>query len=456
MNRFLEARPRKGFTLTEVLMAMFVMAIGMISLLALFPAAFQQAKWALDSEQVARAAANAQSMTEVPHMQVNAAGLVTGTATSVRNDDNYRPAFGNNNAGMPWKQLGYNASTIPAIATELGTRLGRTTFLVNYDTLTEPTAPAFRWTFDTNVYALGNVPNSLVKLPPVFVDPLVADLYIENAFTNLPYHVGADLLSCVPFRRGSNSVTGTRRPLWSVGIPRFSLSRYKNDVDPAGIRRTIETSMGDEINFDTNGQPLLTAGQFARQQRFTWAYLCQWPDYNTPDVCEVTAVMFNSRPQLTGLSATPPGEVTYTGTIVSPIFTKGLTQATIILGTSPQPINTKVGDWVMDSTFILPEYDPTPIAVAAAPGTGIPPTTAPFLDRISTIPYPAGGRNLLPGLVGGHFYKILDISAVQGVSPNLFQTITIDRPAKSDGLSATFIAGIADVITKSVGRMPQR
>ena len=47
MNRIPETR--KGFTLTEVLMAMFVMAIGMISLLALFPVAFHNAKWALDN-----------------------------------------------------------------------------------------------------------------------------------------------------------------------------------------------------------------------------------------------------------------------------------------------------------------------------------------------------------------------------------------------------------------------
>ncbi|HQR06050.1 MAG TPA: prepilin-type N-terminal cleavage/methylation domain-containing protein [Gemmatales bacterium] len=442
MIRFPEARPRKGFTLTEVLMAMFVMAIGMISLLALFPAAFQQAKWALDNEQVARAAANAQSMTEMPHMTVGTFGgmpLVSGTAQSVRNDDTYRPETVNSN--LLWKN-------VPVPVTS---QLGRTYFLFD--------SAAGAWTFNTN---LGSAPvgsTARVRFPPVLVDPAVASIpsYVDTAAYNgtlLPFHIGAYDTAKVPF--GLLAAGGTGRI--SVGVPRFSMSQYTTDTGAIALRMQTEISMGDEINFDTNGQPLTAAGQFARQRRFSWAYLCNWNDYKTPEICEVTAVVFNSRPDFIGTF--PAGEVTYNSTIpvssaagidaFGRVFVKGLTQAVVKLP-SAEPMKLKTGDWIFDNTFILPEYN-----------DAFPLEKVPFLDTYDpafAYTFPSGSGNTLhPGLVGGHFYKVLDISEVrrEPFAGQYYQTITIDRPAKSDGFSATIFSGIADVITKSVGKMPQR
>ena len=85
---------------------------------------------------------------------------------------------------------------------------------------------------------------------------------------------------------------------------------------------------------------------------------------------------------------------------------------------------------------------------------------APFIDEYHPLAVyvtsAAPLRVLRPGLVGGHFYKILDISPVQVVGGAFYQTITLDRPARSDGFSACYISGIADVIVKGLGRMPQR
>lgn len=444
MTRSLEARPRQGFTLTEVLMAMFVMAIGMISLLALFPAAFQQAKWALDNEQVARAAANAQSMTEMPHMAVGTSGglpLLGGTTQSVRNDDLYRPET--SNASLFFRFPG------PIVGPALG---GRTTFLI------DPGTGA--WTFSTNTdltaYAGIAPAGARVKFPPVFVDPSVATTFIDLA-TNVPYFVGADNAVNLPF--GTRAAGGIFPPRLTVGIPRSSMSQYVNDTGSLILRMQTETSMGDEINFDTNGQPLLAAGQFARQRRFTWAYMCTWPDYKTPELCEVSAVMFNSRPDFPGTF--PSGEKTY-GSIIpvssaagidgtGKVFVKGLNQAAIHLP-SAQPANLKAGDWILDSTFILPDYDPA-----------FPNEKLPFLDTFVaapvTFPQPIGPpHQLYFGLLGGQFYKVLDVSEVrrEPFAGAYYQTFILDRPAKSDGYSATIFTGVTDVITKSVGRMPQR
>ncbi len=485
MIRLNKARLRKGFTLTEVLMAMFVMAIGMISLLALFPAAFQQAKWALDNEQVARAGSNAQSMTEMAHMpvvhQLGRLPIVGTTTQSVRDDDLYRPSTGNGN--MSWRLLASNADA-PDISA-LTTKLGRNTYLMNE----VPVGTGnYIWTFNTDktLSILGST--AKVKLPPVFVDPVIASNPAFNSLLpfvtrnpnptppafnvapGLPFHVGVNTQddgltlphapfgfinpAALPVLAAYTNVNF--RPPWSIGLPRSTMSQYLVDTGAVILRMQTEVSMGDEINFDTNGQPLVSSGQFARQRRFTWAYMCSWPDYRTPDVCEVTAVMFNSRPDMTGLSTAPAGEANYTGFPQAALdagiegaannfgrcFVKGLTQAAIRL-TSPQPINARVGDWILDNTFILPEYD-----------SSNPSVTVPFLDEF--IPNVLAPTNLRPGLVGGQFYKIMDISEVRSVGGIFYQTITIDRPAKSDGFSANILTGVADVITKSVGRMPQR
>ncbi|MFT3879085.1 MAG: prepilin-type N-terminal cleavage/methylation domain-containing protein [Gemmatales bacterium] len=444
MIRFPEARPRRGFTLTEVLMAMFVMAIGMISLLALFPAAFQQAKWALDNEQIARAAANAQSSTEIPHMTVATVGgmsmMSSGTAQSVRNDDLYRPET--NNASLMWRSL------VPLTGPALG---GRTMFLIDTGT----GLGAGTWTFSTDLAA--NVPaGTRVKFPPVFVDPPTAISFFEPT-SRIPYHVGVDNatnnLTYIPF--GTRAAGGTGR--LTVGIPRSSMSQY--GVDPGfALRMQTELSMGDEINFDTNGQPLQVAGQFSRQRRFTWGYMCTWSDYKNPELCEVSAVVYNSRPVFPGTF--PTGETTYGSNIPvssaagidgnGKVFVKGLTQAAIAL-TSAQPSTLKVGDWILDSTLILPDYDPA-----------FPTEKLPFLDTFvaATVPFTsgAGTHNLHFGLAGGQFYKVLDISEVrkEPFAGAYYQTITLDRPAKSDGFTATVMTGISDVITKSMGKMPQR
>lgn len=494
-----QSEARNGFTLTEVLMALFVMAIGMISLLALFPAGYIQARWALDNEQVARGAANAQSMTEVPHTGVvypfvnpnpipllNPTPLVFSTPTSIRNDDYYAPNSGNGNSC--WLMC---ANAVPGT---LSSRINQNTFLKL------PSALGGTWTYNTSIINAPRPVNSStgapiltssrVKYPPVFVDPFIGDSFIDNGtfpppfppppqVTNLPFHVGANVPSRVPFRFASSEVAGGSafRPDWSLGIPRFSLSQFKRDsglanpdfVTPVKLRKQIESSLSDEVDFGINGQPNTAnnfsgtpSGQYASQRRFTWGYMCQWYDYATPEVCDISLVVFNSRPTTSGMPMLPMGETNYGGSpLVSAaagvdtagfgrIFVKGLNQAVIQLPLPyTEPMKAKAGDWILDNTLILPEFN-----------TAFPGEVAPFLDEysslatcvVSTTPV----RTLRPGLAGGHFYKILDISSVQQVGGLYYQTITLDRPAKSDGFSACMIAGIADVITKGVGKMPQR
>ncbi|MBL8821142.1 MAG: hypothetical protein JNJ77_01045 [Planctomycetia bacterium] len=431
-------------------MAMFVMAIGMISLLALFPVGFLNARWALDAEQVSRGAANAQAMTEMPRAAVdNSSGfpVVSQTQQSIRNDDNYHPEGATAWQGLP------NLSTTP---------FGRDVFLKD----------GTRWTFMwRNINgSLPGMPGAKFKLPPVFVDPFVAfnPLLKDTAVTNLPFHIGVNRVDdpgriFVPFAHNANALpvlASSFRPAWSVGIPRLSLSQYQRDLGAVKLRLQTETSMGDEIDFASNGQPNVIAGQFGAQRRFTWGYMCHWYDYNMPNVCDVSAVIFNSRPDVP--SQFPVGEDSYSSNpdvlTLEPfgrLFVKGLNQAIIPLPT-PEPMKAKVGDWILDNTFILPDYD-----------SAYPNEVMPFLDQFDpawTYTYVVSaqlpvvsGNPLRPGLCGGHFYKILDISSVRSTPSGMFfQTITLDRPARSDGFTACLMQGIADVIVKGVGQLPQR
>jgi hypothetical protein len=69
---------RAGATLTEVLMAIFVMAIGMISLLVLFPVGIQRMAQSITNNRVAQAAANAEAQAEFRNIRGDA--MVEGDA----------------------------------------------------------------------------------------------------------------------------------------------------------------------------------------------------------------------------------------------------------------------------------------------------------------------------------------------------------------------------------------
>ena len=67
---FLTHRTRRALSLTEVLIAIFVMAIGMISLIVLFVVGLQNARWGLDSGRLAMMASNGNAVSESPHTNV--------------------------------------------------------------------------------------------------------------------------------------------------------------------------------------------------------------------------------------------------------------------------------------------------------------------------------------------------------------------------------------------------
>jgi hypothetical protein len=318
------------------------------------------------------------------------------------------------------------------------------------------------------------------------IDPLVVSnqLWI-NVLVGLPFHVGTTgplLNPYLPFdlyTLPQVPSAASLRPMFvdpslsngsytaSLGLPRSTLVYYP--TNPLGM--SSDTTLPDEINFADKAQPFpLTPGPYQNDRRFSVAYLCRWPDLAKPEICDVTQVLYTGRPNGGGVMSTPPGEVNYRSRtetsfaagfeVAQPgfpqgygrLFIKGSTTAVVWLE-SGSAAAIKPGDWILDNTFILPEYNETPTYINYK---------APFLDTYLPNPLlvgPVGSQlPLRAGLAGGYFYKIVGITDVQidTASGLQYQIITLDRPARSDGFVGTMITGVADVIEKGVGRMPAR
>jgi hypothetical protein len=472
-------RTRRALSLTEVLISIFVMAIGMISLLVLFIVGLQNARAGLDMGRMAMSASTGQADSEAPHVIVtpitNTAPAIVGVSSrSLRNDWVYSP----DSILHMWRYIGLNPYLAPFIN-------NRPDFLVHG---ADPSMGTMgTWTFDERVSPLGTVvvppgsPIPTVVEPPVLVDPQPAARWYgqPNPTSKFPYQVGAnvpnDPLANIPTPLITLGLPSALRPLFSLGIPRATTL-------PLGftLRDTLlGTSLPDEVAFGNDGNagiyptaiPPTGPRAYTRDNRFAWAYLCRWPNYDTPEICDVTMVAFIGRPDGGGVSQLPPGEVSYISAPQTSLaagleipannfgrmFIKGSTTAVVRL-TTGLPMAAKAGDWILDNTFILPEYDPT--NVITINGVSVI-ATAPFLDRFNpatVVAFPAPGNPLRPGIAGGYFYKITGITDVQvdPVSGFQYQVLTIDRPARSDGFVGTMITGVADVIEKGVGRMPAR
>ncbi|HMP02038.1 MAG TPA: prepilin-type N-terminal cleavage/methylation domain-containing protein [Gemmatales bacterium] len=451
MPRLTSAPRRAGLSLTEVLIALFVMAIGMISLLALFPVGISNMHWALQDNRLALASANALAQAETVQHSV-----ATGRNFSLRSDPTYYNSL----------QL-MNVPSLPAPSRPFW----------------DPSLPlpAVRyWTFDTQRGAF----------PPIYIDPIGTALNFCTG--SLGYSVGTGLscplpdplhyLNAVP----CNSVVLGNLNVQLLSIPRVSST---NVLAVGNLQAALQVcSQEDDLEFDENGQPTLTnpgagpAGQrvVQRERRYSWAYMCRWPRAADAGVVDMSVVIYNGRRlTISGLAPDllitgeqrypkpdgPHGFVPGTGAE----FRMGSNQVTIFLGASTEPSPWKANTWILDNTLILPQ--PVPVT-ALLPGVGSVATFyyGPLLDRLQNVPVPgvlpnglavtAGvGLPARSGLASGHFYRVVaagDIEPNPSLPGTFMQRLTIDRPAKTDGYDAVFMSGVVQVIEKNIGRMPAR
>lgn len=471
--------PRRGLSLTEVLVAIFVMGLGMLSLLVLYPVGLSNMKWALQDNHLALASQTAIANAEAMQM--------FGTQRfNLRSDPNYYLASEFIPDGMP---------TVNGLLSWHPAPLG------GYPN--NPQQPAY---------------DPAGPRPPVFVDSIGVCAY-SSGLAGTPDSGGFPFLTAPPGRWGYGigvrkvcasdhdrlhqpALGGVSRENMLFGIPRIR-SAHITGLDDA-LRACVQE---DEVTFGQNAQPSLNAaGQVERENRYSWAYMCRFPRGSDPSVVDMTIVLYSGR-KLTGVVGTldtqrTSGERRYFGNpatsnagflppppagVAGPlapvgglVFVKGSNEAIINLhnpddpwyangGNTNLPPNAAVaskfkkGDIVLDNTLVMPEF-------TGYAGPALPPRRyyGPFDSQITTTrtaPAPLdslGNPPTLPfvrkGLANGYFYKVLHVGPVEQhpVNFQFMQRLILDRPALADGFEAVHLEGAIDIIEKSNGHLPAR
>jgi hypothetical protein len=298
---------RSGLTLVEVLVAIFVMGIGMIALLTLFPIGVLQMAQAIRQDRCLRAALAADTISVLP---LGSDALVGGNPTSLRYD----------------AVMATNAFANPLNLYELDR------------------------SYFTQPIAAMPVANPYGPSYAVMVDPHGV-LATAGLIAKLRPWVGALAPAVNP-----TGATG--------GLVRRPVS-FANNVQ-INIKQWF--SLPDDVVFDNDpfpgsplpGTPKLVAPTtMMRDTPFSWTYVLQRPRAGDSSVVNCTIVVFENRPLL--LAALTPNNqnqlpefVFGGGTKAAPVVQFITSSNTIQIISAVQP-NLRAGDWLYDATIILPD-----------------------------------------------------------------------------------------------------
>lgn len=289
-------RTRPGVSLTEVLIAIFVMAIGMMALLTLFPLGAMQMAQKFKDDRTSQTASQAEGFLRTYWRY----SIVPPAGAGQLRDEPLIQSFvkPNDPPPAPFNALPYASPFYPR-------QYANASYL----------AP------------VGNEPSY-----PVMIDPL--GLFARIGAVEDQFWVG-------------KNTPGAPIPLNVPLLPRRNLSLavflINNDFQNSAIQTCCMT---DDITFGANGQP--PDGQLQRQGRYTWAAIVQRPDNSVPNVADLTILVFDARPPLL---AAPGDEV-----VVETMLTPGDRSVAINVPTrsTDQVPLVRKGGWIMDGTL-----DPT-------------------------------------------------------------------------------------------------
>jgi len=303
---------RTGATLTEVLVAIFVMAIGLLALLTLFPLGALSMAQAIKDNRTAHSGKNAFAIAEALNIHSDSAVLNNGLAP-----------MGSGNA---------------------------TTYFLNpYPTLAQlPTGVAQPLILQApDLTAIGYDGPSY----PVFIDP-VGWKYSSSPFiANIP----------IPTAGGFSSIP--RQPL-SV-VPASATPLNPNAATQSLVRWC---TLSDDITFSEDATPSTNTGAVQRENRYTWAWLLRRPKANDPTVVDVTVVVYSGR-SVTSLGETPfpnpalPG----LGTPANPFVLFDPSSKFVDITYSGTKPSIRTGSWILDATMEYYDNRPAPFNPAGLP-----------------------------------------------------------------------------------------
>jgi hypothetical protein len=337
--------------LTEVLVAIFVMAIGLLALLTLFPIGALSMAQAIKDDRTAHAGKD-------------------GYAIAIAIDIQHDPFVVNNGLAAPGSSTTYLLNPYPTVPAVAGLAPDLKT-IPGYD------GPSY----------------------PIFVDPIgCRNFQSLGTAVNLPYPTAGNLPPPGPPFGGLSS--SPRQPISSVPAPATVL----NPNAPVQSILRWCTSM-DDITFSAGknppqeladaGTPALSAGGVQRENRYTWAWLLRRPNATDPSQVDINVVVYSGR------SSTTLGETAYPGVFFGGYFdvtqtppqvvpTKNFVDVPYQPGARP---NVRTGTWILDATM---EY----FNAAAVPANQ--PDPHGYFYRVVGVtelgalspPYPAGSLGL--------------------------------------------------------------
>lgn len=333
---------RLGITLTEVLVAIFIMGIGLLSLLALFPLGAVNMAQAIKDQRTTDFA-------------IQSTGFASTKIGNVRNDFLVRSAYVNsdivNGAGRinnDLRLVGPNANIprVPMPDPQLGAGLP-----VYVDPL-----GVFFGTPTPRAGATSGIPGNAVGIPnnPAGVQRLPL------------FHIGrtADNI-------GLPAIAGT-----NAGIRRTSIGLVNNPgtftVNLQLYRRWF-TNL-DDIIYDDNGLAKLSGVSFTRNSRYSCAFLCQQNESTLPTgpdrPVRMSIVIYDNRPWSNPTSSEPA---------YAAIFNQGSKIGTLMWTANQARPPVDRGSWILDATCTQ-----APSGSAAGP-----PTINGYFYRVSSVSVPS-------------------------------------------------------------------
>jgi hypothetical protein len=311
-------KTRTGATLTEVLVAIFVMAIGLLALLTLFPLGALSMAQAIKDNRTAHSGRNAFAITEAYN-----SGVAGTIGSGIHND----LLVQNNSslvAAMPGNATTYFLNPYPGILQLLPAAQPQQLLAPDLNALS--TSPGWLAVAAT---LPGIVPYDGPSYP-IYVDP-------------------------VGWKNFGSAVIGNISPPTAPGtglssIPRLPLSGLLT-APLANQWLTRWCTLSDDITFNEDGTPSTSTGNVQRENRYTWAWLLRRPKANDSTVVDVTVVIYSGR-SLTNLGETAyvTGVNPNTGNATNFVWFDPNNKFVDIYYSGTKP-SVRTGSWILDATM---------------------------------------------------------------------------------------------------------
>jgi len=359
---------RNAVTLTEVLIAIFILSIGLMALLSLFPIGAAQMAQALKDQRTAEAAsiAGAQARMIWKEACSNVCRPNSGSEVTFQDKD----AEAQNPRWLPASEsrFGYalddpNLNNLYKVNGQLPYALPSTVPTTVKASQVQPAYPAMP---SLSKGIPGRSTEQVVSSYPVFVDPIGWDAnYKNNAFSRMLWvgHPAVGTPLAQPVTGGSKIGVIPRRPLYVQNPgPNAAVAPYvalgitdPNNLKLRSTQRILTRfSLLDDLNFTPEGLPQKTNGNVERQGRYTWGYLFRRQNNlakNRSNV-EMTVVVYQNRSV-----DVPNGEEQYLASGSGRQLMIDLSEPEHVAAKKPKPA-VRRGGWILDATIF--NYDGTP------------------------------------------------------------------------------------------------